>query len=188
MKQAKLLILPLLAAGQLSVTTVPTVAHAQNYTVRCESQNNRRVECSVPDGAYVDLVRQLSLSPCVEGQSWGQYPRRGRIWVDQGCRAEFRIDRRGGRWDNNGRWGDNDRWDDNRFFRCESRNNSRELCAIPWGGRAEVRLGRQLSITPCVEGQTWGYAGRRQIWVDGGCRGEFAREWSGRGDGDRGGK
>ena len=36
----------------------------------------------------VQLVRQLSSSPCVQGRSWG-YGRNG-IWVAQGCRAEFR--------------------------------------------------------------------------------------------------
>ena len=173
MKQARLLLLPLLAAGQLGVTAaVPTAAQAQDYIQRCESTNNRFVECRVPARADVSLQRQTSLSPCIEGQTWGHDRRRDTIWVDQGCRADFIVDR--------GRRGDNDRWSDNRFFRCESRNNRREFCAIPWRA-GDVRLERQLSITPCVRGQTWGYAGRRQIWVDGGCRAEFSRERGGPG-------
>jgi len=37
--------------------------------------------------AGVQLVRQISRSACIEGQTWG-YARNG-IWVSQGCRAEF---------------------------------------------------------------------------------------------------
>uniref|UniRef100_UPI00131F384C DUF3011 domain-containing protein n=1 Tax=Xanthomonas fragariae TaxID=48664 RepID=UPI00131F384C len=35
-----------------------------------------------------------------------------------------------------------------------------------------VRVGRQMSRTPCVEGQTWGWS-RDGVWVDDGCRAEF---------------
>jgi hypothetical protein len=181
-KQAKLLVLPLLVAGQFAVTTVPSAGHAATYTVRCESSGNRQSECSVPRRAEVTLQRQTSISPCVEGQSWGYDERRGVIWVDEGCRADFIVD--------DGRGGGRDRWSNSRFFRCESRNNARAYCEIPW--RGDVRLAQQLSITPCAQGQTWGYAGRRQVWVDGGCRADFTRDWNG-GDGGwngpgRGGK
>ena len=55
---------------------------------RCESHDGRPRECAVNTRAGVQLVRQLSDSPCIQGRSWG-YGRNG-IWVSNGCRAEFR--------------------------------------------------------------------------------------------------
>jgi hypothetical protein len=55
---------------------------------RCESNDGRYVECAASTRAGIQLVRQLSRAPCIEGRSWG-YGRAG-IWVAQGCRAEFR--------------------------------------------------------------------------------------------------
>jgi len=40
------------------------------------------------------MVRQMSNSPCVRGQSWGND--NGGIWVDRGCRAQFRVTGYGG--------------------------------------------------------------------------------------------
>jgi hypothetical protein len=37
----------------------------------------------------IQLNRQISGSACIEGQTWGT-DNRG-IWVDRGCRAEFRV-------------------------------------------------------------------------------------------------
>ena len=42
----------------------------------------------------VELVRQLSHSTCVEGQSWGLS--RHAVWVKDGCRAVFRNTSRDG--------------------------------------------------------------------------------------------
>jgi len=58
-------------------------------TLRCESDKNRHRRCNVQVGRGVDLVRQLSDTRCVRGQNWG-WDRSG-IWVDRGCRAEFRV-------------------------------------------------------------------------------------------------
>ena len=55
---------------------------------RCESNDGRRRECAANTRAGVQLVRQLSRAACIEGRTWG-YGRNG-IWVDDGCRAEFR--------------------------------------------------------------------------------------------------
>ncbi|TYT23685.1 DUF3011 domain-containing protein [Luteimonas viscosa] len=57
--------------------------------VRCESDRGRHRRCDVQVGRGVDLVRQLSETRCVRGQNWGWD--RGGIWVDAGCRAEFRV-------------------------------------------------------------------------------------------------
>lgn len=59
-------------------------------TLRCESANDRQRRCNVPVRRSVNLVRQLSSARCIEGGSWG-WDRDG-IWVDRGCRAEFRVD------------------------------------------------------------------------------------------------
>lgn len=56
---------------------------------RCESINGRTQECAANVRAGVQLVRQLSNAPCIQGRSWG-YGRIG-VWVSQGCRAEFRT-------------------------------------------------------------------------------------------------
>jgi len=54
--------------------------------------------------------------------------------------------------------------------RCESPDFRDNYC--PVDTRGGVRLARQRSRAPCIEGETWGYD-RRGIWVSGGCEGEF---------------
>jgi Protein of unknown function (DUF3011) len=53
---------------------------------------------------------------------------------------------------------------------CESNDNRRNTCRIDT--RGGVRMARQKSDSPCVQGRTWGY-NRDSIWVDRGCRAEF---------------
>ncbi|WNL45435.1 DUF3011 domain-containing protein [Dyella sp. BiH032] len=62
--------------------------------VRCDSNGNRLQYCPVDlgRGGRVRLIRRLSDSRCNEGESWG-WDRRG-IWVNNGCRAIFQVDRR----------------------------------------------------------------------------------------------
>jgi hypothetical protein len=55
----------------------------------CESRENRRNECPLPEQVDVRLVRVISTSPCLEGRSWGWDDRK--IWVTGGCRAEFEL-------------------------------------------------------------------------------------------------
>lgn len=59
-------------------------------TLRCESANDRQRQCNATVRRGVTLVRQLSSAACIEGSTWG-WDRNG-IWVDRGCRAEFRVD------------------------------------------------------------------------------------------------
>ena len=54
---------------------------------------------------------------------------------------------------------------------CESKNNGRRQCNI--SGDGSVRLEKQLSKSRCVEDDTWG-RNMEGIWVDRGCRGQFA--------------
>ncbi|MGE0385511.1 MAG: DUF3011 domain-containing protein [Gammaproteobacteria bacterium] len=56
-------------------------------------------------------------------------------------------------------------------FACESVNGSYRHCDVPPG--VPVRIVRQLSKTDCVQGSSWGLD-NRGVWVDGGCRAEFA--------------
>jgi len=59
--------------------------------VRCESNDNRRNYCDTGDAVSVKLLRQNSRAPCIKGRSWGFARRSGGIWVQNGCRADFRV-------------------------------------------------------------------------------------------------
>jgi len=63
-----------------------------------------------------------------------------------------------------------------RQITCESRNNHYQYCNAPTAGR--VRIARQLSDTRCVLNRTWGFD-ERGVWVDRGCRAQFAFGGSG---------
>ncbi|MBD8696961.1 DUF3011 domain-containing protein [Stenotrophomonas sp. CFBP 13718] len=63
-------------------------------------------------------------------------------------------------------------------IRCESQNNRERVCNAGW---RNARLVRQISGTACVEGRTWGVRDGA-VWVNGGCRAEFA-EARGQGNG-----
>ncbi|WP_442937499.1 DUF3011 domain-containing protein [Nostoc sp.] len=83
---------------------VAAPASAQEI-ITCSSSNNQRNTCSIPSRGRVRLVRQLSNATC--RGNWGY--RNNRVWVRNGCRAEFSVgDRRNGRYDRNDR---NDRYD-----------------------------------------------------------------------------
>jgi hypothetical protein len=60
-----------------------------NTIIRCESNNNARNYCPVNTRGGVRLTRQISGSACTQGSSWGYD--NNRIWVDNGCRAEFQV-------------------------------------------------------------------------------------------------
>ncbi len=59
---------------------------------------------------------------------------------------------------------------------CASDDGRRHYCSVNTNGG--VRMVNQRSGSPCVQGQTWGYD-RRGIWVDRGCRADFALNNSG---------
>jgi len=132
--------------------------------VKCESRDNRERVCQT-GWRSARLVRQISGSECIEGQSWGT--RGGSIWVTRGCRAEF-VEGRGHGGRPGGGWGGGH---SNYTVTCSSNDRRRSTCA--W----EARQGRpvlieQLSGTDCVEGRTWGLDGN-SLWVSGGCRARF---------------
>ncbi len=159
---------------------LPATAFAQG-TLKCESNDGRRNYCGSYDAGEVRFDRQISGSPCIEGRTWG-VDGRG-LWVDRGCRATFIIrgnsNRGGDRYRGGGGGGPD-------IVKCESNDSGREYCG---SYRADqVRLDRQISGSPCIEGRSWGVDGRG-LWVDRGCRATFAiRGGSGGGGfGDRGG-
>lgn len=79
-----LAITTLALAGLLAA--MPTEA---TTTVRCESGDGRWKACNVETRGGVTLSRQLSHAGCWQGDTWGYD--RNRIWVTNGCRAEFRV-------------------------------------------------------------------------------------------------
>jgi uncharacterized protein (TIGR02246 family) len=146
----------------------------QSFTVRCESGDMGRHPCVVPYQVNrVEMLRQVSGSPCVKDSTWGWTS--NSIWVDRGCRAEFTIyayvtdaapappaeppvteynDPR-----------------PTQTVRCESTDMNYRLC--PAGGSVRsARMVRQLSGSACIEAQSWGWKADG-IWVDKGCRAEF---------------
>jgi len=160
----KSLLKSVLVAGCCVSLGVLASAFSDTYRVRVESKDGRRSEKRIGgDVRGVRLVRRLSDKPCRQGYSWGWD--RNSIWVDRGCRAEFEVDRRGG---GGGGGGGNLR---QAYVTIESNDGRRKARVIRYEGR--VSLHRKLSSKPCIEGVSWGY-GNSQIWVDRGCRAEFA--------------
>ena len=124
-------------------------------SIKCESSDGKYRTCGKDLYGNADLIRQLSDTACTQGVSWGQ--RNGSIWVDKGCRGEFRVGESSGRYS----------------LTCASENGRRSSCA--WDGRqGKPALLESLSKSPCVEGRSWGYDKRTgQLWVDEGCRARF---------------
>ncbi len=78
-----------LVVGAVVAALASSDNNSNSNTVKCESNNNDYQYCRVRTDNRVTLKRQLSSNGCWEGSTWG-YDRDG-IWVDQGCRAEFRV-------------------------------------------------------------------------------------------------
>jgi hypothetical protein len=169
------------------------------HSIYCASDNGRRNFCPADTDGGVEMVRKRSDASCDYGSSWGYEPRG--VWVDRGCRADFRIG--GGRGDrdrgrdadrdrDHDREGDGDRNRDRERDGDRDRNND-DGAQRPGGAEVQVvscssddmnrrdcrvethgsvRLIRQRSEADCVLGRTWGYD-RHGIWVDRGCRADF---------------
>jgi Protein of unknown function (DUF3011) len=158
--------------------------NAPAQTFACNSDDMGRHSCAVDTRGGVRLLTQHSEAPCTEGRSWGTD--NDGIWVDHGCRADFSVggnrdfrnDNRNDQVVPNPNYQDehrNDQYGGNseqQRFACNSDNMRRHSCYIDTRG-GEVRLVRQLSDSPCTKGYSWG-TNRRGIWVDHGCRANFA--------------
>jgi hypothetical protein len=125
------------------------------YTIYCPSDDMNRHLCPVDARFGVRLVRQRSESQCILGRTWGYGPRG--VWVDRGCRADFRI---------SGDWGARAAT----LMYCSSDDMRRRSC--PVDTRDGVFIVRQRSESDCIYERTWGFD-RDGIWVDRGCRADF---------------
>ncbi len=143
-----------LALGALALRPLPGAAQAfvSPQLVTCESIRKQRRECVVPADATVHLVRRLGPSPCEPGRGWDREG--ATLWVDRGCRAEFKVTPVTAR----------------SLVTCGSTDPARQSC--PTLAEAEVVLVRQVGGAPCVRGRTWGYEAGL-IWTEGGCRADF---------------
>ena len=154
----------------------------RDIDVRCGSVNYDYRMCQVDTGrgSEVRIVRQVSKTACVEGRNWGW--NRAGIWVDQGCEGVFRVQRRwsGGQGPGHGGgdWRPGPGWDQAIQVRCESTDYRYRMCQVDTGRGSDVRIGRQISNTACIEGRNWGW-NRAGIWVDPGCAAVFVvdRRW-----------
>src|ERR1700739_2105260 len=59
---------------------------------------------------------------------------------------------------------------------CSSEDGGRKFC--PTNTKGGVQLVKQRSGSPCIFDQTWGYD-NRGVWVDRGCRADFAVGFTG---------
>jgi hypothetical protein len=75
-------------------------------TFYCSSDDFNFRGCRVNTYGGVRLIRQRSEAPCVFGQTWG-FDDRG-VWVNHGCRADFAIGARYGRYRHSDRDDDDD--------------------------------------------------------------------------------
>ncbi len=146
-------------------------SNVQALAIRCESNDGGRHYCPADTGAGVQLRRQISGSPCVQGSTCG-YDQQG-VWVDQGCRADFTV-LAANPYPNNGYpsngYPSNPGYGQGTTLRCESNDGNRHYCAADT--RGGVTLSRQISGSACIQGSTWGYD-QRGVWVDQGCRADF---------------
>lgn len=157
----------------MALLVLPALAGAQD-SIKCESNDGRRNYCGNYDYDDVRLDRQISQSPCVQGRSWGVDDRG--LWVDDGCRAYFKV--RSGHQRGNWNRGNHGNWD---TIRCESNDGRRNYCGNY--DYDDVRLDRQISQSECLQGRSWGVDGRG-LWVDDGCRAYFRVRGGSRGGGD----
>jgi hypothetical protein len=171
-------LLAVVAVPRASAQSGMTGQSGRNFT--CASDDGRRHYCAVDTRKGVRLVNQRSGSPCIQGQTWG-YDSRG-TWVDRGCRADFVLGGGGGPGyrppPGNGYYppppppgGGYYPPPGGGLVTCSSDNMGYNMCRV--NTSRGVRLVNQRSGSPCIQGQTWGY-NNKGIWVDRGCRADFA--------------
>lgn len=132
----------------------------QYQDIICESWQSSYAECW-GNGQIISNIwvkQQYSNRPCIYGQSFGLL--NNKIWVNNGCRAEFTIEYRyqppvAYTW-----------------ITCESRNYNYTTCDTIGSQLVEVSLEQQLSNSQCIKNQSFGIV-NNQVWVSNGCRGYF---------------
>lgn len=134
--------------------------------MRCESRDYRQKYCETDTRGGAHIVNQLSDTACIEGRTWG-VDQHG-LWVRGGCRGEFELGR--GSRSGGGLPSSRSNYEPSTIV-CESHDNRYRHCPVRI--RREADLVRRLSRSDCVYSRSWGYD-VNGIWVDRGCRGEFA--------------
>src|SRR4051812_50079772 len=90
----------LIAAFVLGALLRPTSSasaqpgYGQSQTINCSSEDGKRNWCNIGNARDAELVRQISGSPCIRGNTWG-IDNRG-LWVDRGDRKGVAKGRGGG--------------------------------------------------------------------------------------------
>ncbi|GMV28451.1 MAG: hypothetical protein AMXMBFR59_05760 [Rhodanobacteraceae bacterium] len=171
---AALLFVSLSGLAPREAQAQPGYGHGRD-SIECRSNDYRYNRCDT-NWRDARLVRQLSGSRCVRGQTWG-IDRRGNIWVDRGCAGVF-VEVGGGGGGGGGGWRPGPDWDRDISFVCESRDFRYNMCQVDVGRGGSVRIVRQISNTRCIEGRSWGY-NRAGVWVSDGCAAQFVveRRW-----------
>ena len=132
--------------------------------VECSSLSDRYEYCRTNAIGRVRLERQLSKTRCREYETWGSDGDGSGVWVRNGCRGVFVVERGGGGGGHHGGPGVT--------LTCTSKDYSYAHCDVPVWGR-NVWVQRQLSDKRCVQGNNWG-VDWKGIWVDRGCNAVFA--------------
>lgn len=153
-------------------------SRGDRYDLVCTSNHYRNQTCRLPRGVngHIKLIKKISQSPCVLGQTWGVGERS--VWVSDGCRAVFRLGqgRGNGGWggEGGGRGGEGQPYPHSRKrqLSCGSPHGHYQACHLRHAGRRHVRLARQVSNSACIRNVTWGVKAN-EIWVNKGCRAVF---------------
>jgi Protein of unknown function (DUF3011) len=82
-----------LLAAVCALPGLPVRVRADEQTIRCESKDFRYRYCRADTDNRVTMTREMSKRRCRQWNNWG-YDKRG-VWVDNGCRGEFRVGRSG---------------------------------------------------------------------------------------------
>ena len=78
--------------GDSRVARGGMISSATPATLVCESENGEHKHCRADTRYGISLLRQLSDKRCEKGRTWGVDD--AGVWVTNGCRAEFVLDRR----------------------------------------------------------------------------------------------
>lgn len=161
-------------AGWLSWPDAHAAADARvtrdEEVIRCESTRGRERFCPAPNRGGVRVVREISGSPCIAGNTF-RHTRDG-VYVWDGCRADFAFRPSGG----SGGSGSSS----SKRVSCASSRGRENFCAVDHGGR--VRLLSQHGPSRCIEGESWRIE-QRGIRVRNGCSALFEVGYGGSGGG-----
>lgn len=130
-----------------------------------------RVECSAIEVPFrmcptysvgnVTLGRQFSHTRCLRDVNWGTTGDGSSIWVKDGCRGRFLVER-----------GRPFAAPLDKPVTCTSKDWQYQHCPTPTWGHY-VNVARQLTPIECKHGVNWGFD-FTGIWVNGNCSAEFA--------------